>query len=92
MKNIRGAPVGVGAACGEVEIGLHQIAELHADPRHRHVGDLPAEVNTIIFYSTGLTTMAKQPEATQGYVQYLKQPGSVPVVQKNGMDPVRISS
>ena len=88
MKNIRGAPVGTGAASGEVEIAIHQIAELQPIPGIDVIGELPADVNTVIYYATGLTTMAKQPDAAKAYVQYLKQPSSAPVIQKNGMNPV----
>ena len=35
------------------------------------VGDLPAELNKTIVYGTGLTTMAKQPDAAKALVKYL---------------------
>ena len=87
MTNVRGMPVGMGAAKGEVEIAIHQIAELMPIPGIDIVGDLPAELNTTIVYATGLTPMAKQPEAAKALVKYLSLPGSVPVIKKNGMDP-----
>jgi molybdate transport system substrate-binding protein len=87
MKNVRGMPVGMGAAKGEVEIAIHQIAELMPVPGIDIVGDLPAELNTTIIYATALTTMVQQPEAAKALVQYLRQQSSVPVIKKNGMDP-----
>src|SRR5437588_575967 len=45
MTNVRGGPVGMGVARGEVEIGIHQIAELMPIAGIDIVGDLPAELN-----------------------------------------------
>jgi molybdate transport system substrate-binding protein len=87
MKNVRGMPVGMGAAKGEVEIAIHQIAELMPVAGIDIVGDLPAELNITIIYATALTTMTKQPEAAKALIQYLHQQSSVPVIKKNGMDP-----
>jgi len=87
MTNIRGAPVGVGVARGEVEIGIHQIAELMPIAGIDIVGDLPADLNKTIVYATGLTTMVKHPQAAAALVRFLTLPGSVPVIQKNGMNP-----
>ena len=87
MANVRGGPVGAGVARGEVEVGIHQIAELMPIPGIDIVGDLPADLNTTIIYGTGLTTMAKQPGAAKELVKYLALPSSVPVIKKNGMNP-----
>ena len=88
MKNIRGGPVGTGVASGEVEIGIHQIAELMPIAGIDIVGVLPPDLNTTIIYATGLTSMAKQPAAAKEFVKFLSLPASAPVVKKNGMDPV----
>jgi molybdate transport system substrate-binding protein len=88
MKNVRGGPVGTGVAKGEVEIGIHQIAELMQVPGIDIVGDLPAETNTVIIYGTGLTTMVRQLDAARALVRFLSRPESAPVVIKHGMNPV----
>jgi molybdate transport system substrate-binding protein len=87
MKNVRGAPVAVGVARGEVEVGIHQIAELMPIAGVEIVGDLPAELNKAIFYGTGLTTMTKQPNAARALVKFISEPAAAPVVRKNGMEP-----
>jgi molybdate transport system substrate-binding protein len=87
MKNVRGMPVGMGAAKGEVEIAIHQIAELMPVPGIDIVGDLPAELNSVIIYATALTPMAKQADAAKALIQHLHQQSAVPVIKKNGMDP-----
>ena len=87
MTNVRGAPVGTRVANGEVEIGIHQPAELMPIPGIDIVGDLPAELNKTIVYATGLTTMVKQPDAANALVKYLHLESSVPAIKKNGMGP-----
>ena len=87
MKNVRGGPVGAGAARGEVEIAIHQIAELMPVPGIDIVGDLPADLNITIVYATALTPMAKQPQAAQALVRHLHEQNAVPVIRKNGMEP-----
>jgi molybdate transport system substrate-binding protein len=90
MTNIRGAPVGAGVARGEVEVGIHQIAELLPIAGIDVVGDLPADLNKTIVYATGLANMVKHPDAANALVKYLSLPSSVPVIQKNGMNPVDV--
>jgi len=88
MTNVRGAPVGTGCAKGDVEICIHQIAELQPIAGIDVIGDLPAELNKTIVYATGLTTMVKQPEAAKALVNHLMLPGSASAIRKNGMEPV----
>src|SRR5437764_3083168 len=88
MANVRGGPVGMGVAKGDVEIAIHQIAELMPVPGIEIVSDLPADVNITIIYATALTPMAKQPEAARVLVRHLHQQGAVPVIRKKGMEPV----
>jgi molybdate transport system substrate-binding protein len=89
MKNVRGAPVAVGVARGEVEVGVHQIAELMPIAGVDIVGDLPAELNIVIPYATATTTMMKQPEATRAFIKFITDPAADPVVRKNGMVPAK---
>jgi molybdate transport system substrate-binding protein len=85
---VRGMPVAAAVAKGDVEIGIHQIAELMPIPGIDIVGELPADLNKTIVYGTALTTMAREPDAARALVKYLSLPSSAPVVRKNGMDPV----
>jgi molybdate transport system substrate-binding protein len=84
---VRGMPVAAAVAKGDVEIGIHQIAELMQVGGIDIVGVLPADLNRTIVYATALTTMAKQRDAARELVKYLSRPSSAPVVKKNGMDP-----
>jgi len=84
---VRGRPVAAAVAAGEVEIGIHQIAELMQVGGIDIVGPLPADLQTTIIYATGLATAAKQPEAARALVKFLSTEAAVPAIKKNGMDP-----
>ena len=88
MTNVRGAPVGTGCAKGDVEICIHQVAELQPIAGIDVIGDLPAELNRTIVYATGLTTMVKQADAARALVNHLVLQTSAPAIRKNGMEPV----
>jgi len=87
MSNVPGMPVGARVARGEVEIGIHQPAELMPIQGIDIVGDLPAELNITIVYATALTPMAKQADAARQLVKFITEPSAAPAVQKNGMVP-----
>jgi molybdate transport system substrate-binding protein len=87
MSNVPGTPVGARVAKGEVEIGIHQPAELMPIQGIDIVGDLPAELNITIVYATALTPMAKEASAARQFVTFITAPSAAPAVQKNGMVP-----
>jgi molybdate transport system substrate-binding protein len=84
---VRGMPVAAAVAKGNVELGIHQIAELMQVPGIDIVGELPAELNRTIVYATALTTMAKQSDAAKEFVNFFSLPSSAPVIKKDGMNP-----
>jgi len=84
---VRGRPVAAAVAAGEVDIGIHQIAELMQVGGIDIVGPLPADLQKTIIYATGLATMAKQPEAAKAFAKFLSTEAAVPAIKKNGMDP-----
>jgi ABC-type molybdate transport system substrate-binding protein len=52
------------------------------------VGELPADLNKTILYATGLTTKVKHADVANALAKYLSLPGAVPVIRKNGMNPI----
>jgi molybdate transport system substrate-binding protein len=84
---VRGGPVAAAVAKGEVEIGIHQIAELMPIAGIDIVGALPPESNTTLFYATGIATTAKNPDAARALVKVIMNEAAAPVIRKNGMDP-----
>ena len=87
MSNVPGIVVAVRVAKGDVEIGIHQPAELMPIQGIDIVGDLPAELNITIVYATALTPMAKQTDAARQFIKFINEPSAAPAVQKNGMVP-----
>ena len=87
MSNVPGTPVGARVAKGDVEIGIHQPAELMPIKGIDIVGDLPAELNITIVYATALTPMAKEASAARHFVKHITEPSAASAVQKNGMVP-----
>jgi molybdate transport system substrate-binding protein len=83
---VRGMPVAAAVAKGDVEIGIHQIAELMPIRGIDVVGTLPADLNKTIVYATALTTIVKQPDAARELVKYLSLPSSALVIKNNGME------
>jgi molybdate transport system substrate-binding protein len=87
MSNVPGTPVGARVAKGDVEIGIHQPAELMPIQGIDIVGDLPAELNITIVYATALTPMPKEGGAARQFVKHITEPSAATAVQKNGMVP-----
>src|SRR5262245_47575250 len=63
LKVTQGSPVGVAVAKGEVEIGVHQIAELLPIAGIDIVGEFPRELQKTFVYATGIHANAKEPDA-----------------------------
>lgn len=84
---VRGGPVAAAVARGEVEIGIHQVAELMPIPGIDLVGALPPDINTTLYYATGLATAPKQGDAARALIKFLENAAAVPVIRKNGMEP-----
>jgi molybdate transport system substrate-binding protein len=87
MSNVPGVLVATRVARGDVEVGIHQPAELMPIAGIDVVGDLPAELNITIVYATALTPMAKQADAARQFVKFITEPSATPTVQKHGMQP-----
>jgi molybdate transport system substrate-binding protein len=87
MSNVPGIVVGARVAKADVEIGIHQPAELMPIQGIDIVGDLPAELNITIVYATALTPTAKQADAARQFIKFINEPSAAPAVQKNGMVP-----
>ena len=87
IKQIKGEPVGVVVARGDAEIGFQQVSELLPVPGIDFLGPLPAEIQEVTVFSTGLHVHAKEPEAAKALVNFLTAPAAVPVIRKTGMEP-----
>jgi molybdate transport system substrate-binding protein len=80
-----GVFVGGLVASGEAEIGFQQVSELSHFPGVDFVGPLPAEVQEITVFSSGLQVGAKQAEAANAWVKFLAAPAAAPAFTKRGL-------
>jgi molybdate transport system substrate-binding protein len=80
-----GVFVGGLVASGEAEIGFQQVSELSHFPGVDFVGPLPAEVQEITIFSSGVQVGAKQVEAAKAWVRFLTAPAAAPAFTKRGL-------
>jgi len=81
--------VGTVVARGDAEIGFQQVSELLSIPGVDYVGPLPPEVQRVTFFSAGIATGAKEPEAARELVRFFTSPAADPVIAKHGLEPAR---
>jgi molybdate transport system substrate-binding protein len=82
----QGRPVGAAIASGEAEIGVQQVAELLPVPGIDFVGPMPAELQTKIPYSAGISAKAKDAATARTLVSFLQSQPATRVLQQKGMD------
>lgn len=87
-KKIYSERVGAVVARGEADLGFQQVSELLPFTELDFVGPIPAEVQQTIFFSAGIATGAKEPEAARHLVRFLASAAAAPIVKRTGMDPV----
>lgn len=88
VKQVKGTPVGTFIASGEAEIGFQQLSELKPIAGIDVVGPLPAELQAITPFSTGIPVAASAVEGARALAQFLKSPVAIPVMKKWGLEPV----
>jgi molybdate transport system substrate-binding protein len=82
-----GVFVGSIIASGEVEIGFQQVSELGQYPGVDFVGPLPADVQELTVFSSGITRNAKQADAARAWVRYLTGPEAAQAFTRRGLQP-----
>ena len=82
-----GVFVGSIIASGDVELGFQQVSELGQYPGVDFVGPLPAEVQEMTVFSTGIIRNAKQADAARALVRFLTKPEAAPAFTKRGLQP-----
>jgi molybdate transport system substrate-binding protein len=80
-----GAPEGV--VKGEVEIGLGPISEVIPTPGVQVAGPLPADIQTYLVLSAGISADSKAAAAAAAFINFLGGPSTVPVLKAKGMEP-----
>jgi len=82
-----GVFVGSILASGEVEIGFQQVSELGQYPGVDFVGPLPADLQELTIFSSGITRNAKQADVARAWVRYLTGPEAAQAFTKRDMQP-----
>jgi len=86
-RQVQGEPVGNVVARGEAEIGFQQVSELLPVKGIDYVGPLPSEVQQITTFAAGVPAHAKETEAANALIQFLRSPMAAAVFRKSGMEP-----
>jgi molybdate transport system substrate-binding protein len=87
VRYLEGTPVAVFVAKGEVEIGMQQINAIIPVAGADYVGPLPGELQEHLYFSAGLLTISKQPEAARTFMKFMASPVAAEPLRKSGMEP-----
>ena len=81
-----GGTIGTIVASGDCEIGFQQISELVHIKGIDYVGPLPAEVQRVTIFSTGIPVGAKNPDGAKKLVKFLTTPAAAAEMGKHGLE------
>jgi molybdate transport system substrate-binding protein len=81
-----GVFVGGIVASGEAEIGFQQVSELSQFAGVDYVGPLPADIQQITVFASGIQVGAKQADAANAWVKFLASPAAAPAFKKRGLE------
>jgi molybdate transport system substrate-binding protein len=82
-----GLPVGEALARGEGDIGFTQVSEFLHIKGIDYRGPLPADVQEVTVFSSGVPRNAKSVTAGKPLVEFVTAPAALPVLKKNGLEP-----
>jgi molybdate transport system substrate-binding protein len=82
-----GVFVGTITANGDVEIGIQQVSEMSQYPGVDYVGPLPADIQRMTVFSSGIAAKAKEPVAAKALIKYVTSPDAAATYKKRGMEP-----
>jgi molybdate transport system substrate-binding protein len=85
-----GVFVGSIIASGEVEIGFQQVSELAHYPGIQYVGPLPADIQTVTVFSSGIQIGAKSIDAAKAWITFLTSPAAAAVFKSKSMEPAAV--
>jgi molybdate transport system substrate-binding protein len=82
-----GVFVGTIVASSEVEIGIQQVSEMSHFPGVDYAGPLPADIQKMTIFASGIAAAAKQPESAKALVRFITSPSAADAYKKRGMEP-----
>jgi molybdate transport system substrate-binding protein len=89
VRFLHGTPVAVFVAKGEVEVGIQQTNAILPVAGADYVGPLPGDLHEHLYFSAGLRTISKQPEAARAFMTFMASPAAAEHLRKSGMEPPR---
>jgi molybdate transport system substrate-binding protein len=72
---------------GKVELGLIVIPNIMSVPGAELVGPLPAEINSIVMFTAGISAQSANQTAARELIKLLKSLEVRPVIKAKGNDP-----
>jgi molybdate transport system substrate-binding protein len=85
-----GVFVGSIIASGEIEIGFQQVSELAHYPGIDYVGPLPADIQSVTVFSSGMQIGAKSVDAARAWTTFLTSPAAAAVFRSKSMEPAGV--
>jgi molybdate transport system substrate-binding protein len=82
-----GVFVGSIIANGEAEIGFQQVSELSHFAGVDYVGPLPADIQQLTVFSSGISVGTKEADAATALVKFITAPAAAAAFKKRGMEP-----
>jgi molybdate transport system substrate-binding protein len=90
-SKLRQTPTGVFVgsiiASGEAEIGFQQVSELAHYPGIDYLGPLPADIQNVTVFSSGMQIGAKSVDAAKAWITFLISPAAAAVFRSKSMEP-----
>ena len=87
VRYLEGTPVAEFVAKGEVEIGMQQSNAIVPVAGAEYVGPLPGDLQEFLYFSVGLLTISKQPEAARAFMAFMASPAAAEHLRKSAMEP-----
>jgi molybdate transport system substrate-binding protein len=89
VRYLEGTPVAVFVAKGEVEIGMQQSNAIVPVAGAEYAGPLPGELQEYLYFSVGLLTISKQPDAARAFMAFMAAPENAVHLRKSAMEPTK---
>ena len=74
-------------AKGEVEIGMQQSNAIVPVAGADYAGPLPGDLQEYLYFSVGVLTISKQPEAARAFIRFMASPEAAVHLRKSAMEP-----
>jgi len=87
VRYLEGTPVAAFIAKGEVEIGMQQSNAIVVVPGAEYAGPLPGDLQEYLYFSVGVLTISKQPDAARAFINFMASPEAAVHLRKSAMEP-----